>query len=195
MNRFRIALICLPIIAGLIIATLYLTKAQPIIALASIACGALLSAVLLFGSLNSFVTVEYQAAAGIAAMIGIFGTLAYSNLFNSDLQRGYADLMMRFPLVETYCPATTPGLRSVSETGLAACALQNNLDAMNATSDLQKGVHFGPALTLVDSAATLAKDGEVNFCARAFKQALRICPVAFSSMGTKERKALLAAAE
>jgi hypothetical protein len=128
-------------------------------------------------------------------IIGLAAVLSYSNLFNHDLQRGYSAIAMSFPELDAYCPANSPELRRVKEYGVAACLLQSNRDAISATTELQKGIHFGPTLTLVDSAATLTAEGEVNHCARAFKEAVRLCPIAFSTLGAKERAALLAAAE
>ena len=195
MNRFLLALSCMPLLASLVIAVFFLMNAQWVNALLSVMCGVIVTCALLYAGITGFVSEGYQAATGIAMVLGIGAILSYSNLFNPDLQRSYSAVAMSFAGLDTYCPANTPDLRRAKEYGLAACLLQSDRDAISATTELQKGVNFGPALTLVDSAVTLAGEEEANHCARAFKAAVRRCPPAFSSVGVKERAALLAAAK
>jgi hypothetical protein len=156
----------------------------------------LFGAALFFGILKSFGSEVYQGAVGIAMLVGLLVVCHSSDFFKPNLQQGYTAILPRFLDMDTYCSPNTPGIKRIQDYGLEACALQNNHDMSGAITELQKGIHFGPGLTLADNAATLAADEKpVNHCARAFKAAERLCPLAFSSVGKEERAALLEASE
>lgn len=192
---FRLVAACLPFLAGLIMSGMFLFRAQPVAALVPLLCGTIMGGAFWLGFFDSLGSETYKAAGSLATMVGLFAVFAYGSLFDTKLQQGYGAALMGFGHLEMYCPAATPNLRRIKDYGVAACAMQNNSDALSATAEFQKGIHFGPTLTLVDSAATLSQEKDVNHCARAFKIAEPLCPLAFSSLGKEERTALLVAAE
>lgn len=190
--RFKVIVGSIPLLAGMVMAVMFLFNGQPVLALFPFICGALLSAAF-FGALGS---IGAEAATGIAMLAGLVFVFNSNDFFKPKLQQGYAAVLPRILDMDTYCPLGVPETKQIRDYGLKACALQNNHDASSAVTELGKGIHFGPGLTLVDSAATLATDEKpVNHCAQAFKAADRLCPLAFSSMGKEERAALLMAAE
>lgn len=183
-------------LAGLVMAIMFLFKGQPVTALVPFVCGLVLGTGFFFGILRSLASEVYQAAIGIAMLLGVFAVCYSSDLFKPKLQRGYAAVLPLILDMDAYCPLKARETKQIKDYGLKACALQNNSDISGAVAELGKGIHFGPGLTLVDSAATLAADEKpVNHCARAFKAADRLCPIAFSSIGKEEREALLTAAQ
>lgn len=195
MSNFRIALNVFPFVAGLVITGLLLVSGQPVTALCCFVCGCTLSVVLWSGNLAILVSPEYRLATGVATIIGVAATFSYGAFFKPDLQGAYFNAMRSFAEVNLYCTTSAPELRRIAKLGVTACSLQSDRDAMAATGELQKCIHYGPALTLADNAATIASAVQVNQCAKAFKEAVGLCPVAFSSVNEKQRSALLAAAE
>ena len=195
MGHLRIALILFPFVAGLVIAGLLLVSGEPLTALCCFICSCTLSVVVWSGSFAILLSGEYRLATSVATIIGLAATFAYGAFFKPDLQGAYFNAMTSFADESLYCPTSAPELRRIAQVGVPACALQSNRDAMAATSELQKGIHYGPALTLADNAATVGSAAQVNQCAKAFKEAVGLCPVAFSSVDEKQRSALLAAAE
>jgi hypothetical protein len=195
MSHFRISLNLFPVVAGLVIAGFLLLRAEPVAALCCVVCGCAISMVLWSGSPTILASPEYLLVTGVATIIGLAATFSSGALFKSDLQGAYFNAMTSFAELNMFCTTSTPKLRQVAEAGVAACALQSDRDATAATIELQKGIHFGPALTLADNAATIASGAQVNQCAKAFKEAVGLCPIAFSSINEKQRSALLSAAE
>ena len=182
----------IPLLAGLVMAFTFLFNGQPVAALVPFVCGGILSAAF-FGVLGNL---GIEGATGIAMLVGLVVVFHSNDFFKPKLQQGYAAVLPRILDMDTYCPLGAPQIKQIQDYGLKACALQNNHDASGAVTEMGKGIHFGPGLTLVDSAATLTTDEKpVNHCAHAFKAAVRQCPLAFSSMGKEEREALLKAAE
>lgn len=190
----RLILASIPFFAGLIAAIVLLFKGQLASALTSVVCGIIVSSVCWFG-FRSLSTETYATTVFLAMMIGIGGVFLTGNLFNFQLQQGYAEVLPRFLNMEMFCPHAVREVQRVQNYGIKACGLQHNIDALGATSDLYKEVQFGPAISLADSVLSATEDKEVNHCARAFKEADRVCPLAFSSMDKGVREALLDAAK
>ena len=134
-------------------------------------------------------------------MVAVSTVLFSGNLFNPPLQQAYAEALNGFLYIATgatevqmLCPEAAPLLGRLAARGVNVCPLQHNSDAIHASAELSKGLQFGPGLSMIDSAATLAQDGEVNYCARTFREAYRACPAAFSSMKPDSLEVLLEAA-
>lgn len=195
MKYLRPSLSILAVLTGIALSAMFLYRGQPILALATVAGGIYVGITLLRGFVESLMAPEFQLAAGVIGVIGLLGSVQDSNLFDHKLQSGYARVLTGMAYLDMHCNPMPSDLRTIQEYGVAACAMQGNSDALRTVLDLNKGLYLGPTLSMVDSAATLGDDEQINHCARAYRAAQKLCPAAFSSVDKSERAALLEAAE
>lgn len=195
MEKFRLCTAAIALISSLTLCILQLIDGQIIAAICYLACGLTFSYVLLFGTFTDILEPGYQSAAQLIGILGMVVILWNHNATKIDLQQAYTAASMDLALLTEHCTPVTPKLRQLEERGLMACVSQNTRDLSNLNVDLQKGIYLGPALSLADGAANIAKEKDINLCAQTFKEAYQLCPHAFLSLDKKERSALLQAAE
>lgn len=183
------------LVAGLVLSAVSLYNGQPIVSLSLALAGGYVGLGILLGVSNTLASPTFQFSAALIGAIGLFGVFFYNRAFDTNLQGAYIEALSDLGTMELRCRPMSAELRSIQTFGVAACASQGNSDQMGAVVELGKGLHFGPTLSLVDTSVTLSKGEHPNYCARAFKAADRVCPLAFSSMSTKFRTALLEAAK
>lgn len=180
---------------GLILAAVSLYNGQPVIALSLALAGGYAAFGIFMGVGESLVNPSFQLTAAVIGGIGLLGVFLYNRAFDTNLQGAYMYVLSDISTMESRCRPMSTELRNIHTFGLAACASQQNSDQMGVVVELGKGLHFGPTLTLADSAATLYKGEHPNYCARAFKATEQLCPSAFPSIDKTSRSALLEAAK
>lgn len=193
MTRFRIA-VALALL-GVILAGVAFYNRQPVVALALLLAGIYVALGVILGISDSLENPMFKAAAAVIGILGIAGVFLYNRAFDVNLQQAYPEAAYALATMQMQCPAMSPALRNIQEFGIKACALQGNGDQMRALIELQKGVNFGPTLTLADSAIALQSGTPANYCAKAASAAAALCPAAFDTMSGPVRHALLKAAE
>lgn len=191
MTRFYFA--AATTLLGLILAAMSLFSGQPLaalsLALAGLYCG--LGAIL--GITETISNPTFQAAATIIGVIGLFAVFLYHSAFNNELQDAHRAALSSFVMMEMYCKPMPPELQKISEFGIKACATQDNLNQLSATSELAKGLYFGPTLSLADSAYSSSEEPPKDYCAQTFKTVSNICPDAFRSLSAAQQATLLGA--
>ncbi len=175
---------------GLGLAIVSLCNGLPVVALALALSGVYAGLGIFLGVTDSLQNPYFQISAGIIGVIGIVSVFFYNNAFNKDLQGAYIDVLSSVGTMELSCKPMTPELINIQKFAIAACASQGNSDQMGAVVELGKGLHFGPALTLVDTGAVLSKGELPNYCIKAFHAANQLCPAAFATMNKASQNAL-----
>lgn len=181
--------------AGLVLAVISLVKGNPVVALALTLAAIYVGLGILLGVAESMINPHFQIAAAVIGLVGIAGVFLYNRAFDFNIQDAHAAAVSEFVTMELRCRPMSIELQNIQEFGMKACATQGNSDQMTAVLELAKGVHFGPTLTIVDSAASLQKSPSPDYCAQAFKAASDLCPSAFLSLSNANREALIKAAK
>ena len=180
-------------ILGLALAGQSLLNGQPLVAFSLTFSGIYCSFGVYFGFGEVISNPAFQAAAVLIGAIGLLGWGKDHRIFNTGLQDAHRAAFASFVDMESrsYCKPITIELRKLSEFGLRACAMQDNADQQSATAELAKGIYFGPALTLADSAYASTAESPKDYCALAFKAAFAACPNAFHSLSANNKAVLL----
>lgn len=164
-------------------------------ALALLGSTAYLTLRVLMGPIRTMFSSSFDLAASVICTIGLVGTFASHSAFDFKLQAAYAEAFDSFLRMDSSCMRKNPQLSSIFDVGVRVCALQGNSDQSSGVRELSKGLHFGPALSIADSANSMMDVERQNDCARVFKQAINACPESFSDMSPAGRQTLLAAAQ
>lgn len=180
---------------GIVLAVISLVNGNPVIALALLLAAIYVGLGILLGVAESMANPYFQVAAAVIGLVGIVGVFLYNRAFDLNLQDAHLGAMSDFATMELSCRPMSIELQNIQKFGMKACATQGNSDQMSAVLELAKGVHFGPTLTIIDSAASLQKGSPPDYCAQAFKAASDLCPLAFVSLSKANRKALVEAAK
>ena len=175
---------------GFVLGAISLYNGQPIVALMLLLAGAYAGLGVTLGILESWSNPYFKLAAAVIGALGLIGVFAYNRAFDHDLQRAHMEALYEIGVLETHCSLSVE-LRKVQHFGIAACASQGNSDQFGALVELSKGIHFGPTLTLADSAITSAREANPDFCAHAFREAVRLCPAAATFVSALTRRSLL----
>lgn len=183
------------LVVGLVLAGLSLHNGQPLVALTLALAGVYAAAGVAFGVSQALNSPTFQLAAGAVGLIGLVSVFLYNRAFDVNLQSAYAGALYEMGTLELRCRPMSPELADIQRFGVAACASQGNSDQMGAVVELGKGLHFGPTLSLADSAIGATKSEPPNYCAQAAQAASQLCPNAFISMTADERRALADAAK
>jgi len=158
------------------------------IALSGIYCGFRV----LFGIRNALSNPMFDMA---AAFIGLFGLIAVfldHRALDIELQDAHAAAFTSFANNYSYCRPMSATWK-IFANGMRACAMQGSSDQLSLSSDVTKGIYFGPTLSMVDSAYTATIEAPIDNCASAFKAAFAACPEAFYSLSESQKSALLKA--
>lgn len=185
-------LICAGVLlaAGLGLAIVSLIHGQPIIALALAMAAVYVCLGVVIGITEAMDGPMFKVGAAAIGLVGIIGVFAYSRGLNPQVSSAHASALNDFAYADLRCPHPSSKLRAIDRLGIKACIVQNNSDQMAAVIDLAKAIHYGPTLSLADSAASLGHDEAPDYCAVAFKAADALCPSAFSSLSKSDREML-----
>lgn len=181
--------------AGIVLAVISLVNGNPVVALALTLAAIYVGLGILLGVAESMVDPYFRIAAAAIGLVGLVGIFLYNRAFDLNIQGAHAEAMSEFLTMESRCRSMSIELQNIQKLGVKACATQGNSDQMSAVLELAKGVHFGPTLTIIDSAASLQNSSPPDSCAQAFKAASDLCPSAFVSLSSANRKALVEAAK
>lgn len=192
---FRFILAGILAAAILVLAALFLVSGKPVVALALALAAIYVGLGILFDFAESIGNPYFQIAATGIGLIGIVSVFLYNPAFDLNIQNAHAEAVSEFVTMELRCRPMSIELRNIQEFGVKACATQGNADQMFAVLELAKGVHFGPTLAIIDSAASLKKGSPPDYCAQAFKAASDLCPSAFFSLSSATHEALIEAAK
>ena len=112
---------------------------------------------------------------------------------NTDM---YASATDGFVWMGVYCtPSVTPNdlrrLKDIGNFGMTACISKPTEEQGLAIIELAKSTYLGPRMTMFDAIAMATKEQKPDRCKAAVREALKICPAAFSALPTKSREALM----
>jgi hypothetical protein len=183
------------ILLGLALAVLALFEGQPVTALSLFLAGIYCGLGVLFGISESISNPVFRAAAPVIGAIGLLAVFLYNRAFDTKLQEAHIAALSSFAKMDIYCKPMPLELQNISYFGVKACATQGNANQMAATVELAKGLYFGPTLSLADSAHSSTNEPSKDYCARAYKAAVAVCPNAFLSLSASNKADLLGASK
>lgn len=178
---------------GVVLAVIALIQGQPVTALSLALAGVYCGLGVLLGVWQSISNPLFQAAAAIIGAIGLIAVFLYHRSFDTKLQEAYSAALSSFVQMDIYCKPMPLELQNISYFGVKACATQDTANQMSATSELAKGLYFGPTLSIADSAYSATNAPAKDYCALAYKAAAAACPNAFLSLSSAHKEALLGA--
>lgn len=195
MSRMSLGIAAASFMAATGIGITVCVQGQPWVGASLILAGPYLAAIILLDIPDRWNDPLCQFAALVITTIGIVGVFVHHAAFDLELQSAQIDAVQAFQAIDSLCRPVSPALMKVRQFGIAACTTQGNRDQRSAIMELEKGLHFGPGLSVIDGGAGLAKDAVPNRCAKAVKVAYDMCPVGFSLMKAAALKELLDAAK
>lgn len=187
---FRVICAGVLLAAGIGLAIVSLIHGQPIIALALAMAAVYVCLGVVIGITDAIDSPMFKAAAAVIGLVGIIGVFAYSRGLSPQVSSAHASALNDFAYADLWCPHPSPKLLAIENLGIKACMKQSNSDQMASVIDLAKAIHYGPTLSLADSAASLGHSEAPDYCAVAFKAADALCPSAFSSLSKSDRETL-----
>ena len=193
--KFRLALAAMALLVELYFGGAAAWRGQWLSVLGYLLTGIFVAAACILSFSSSLLSPVFKLCAGVIGVIGLVSVLHYNRAFNVDLQVAYGSAASEMLEIENDYRPMTPELSELLNFGVKACSLQGGKDQLGGIGEVAKGIHYGPTMSLIDSAAQAAKSDQPNYCARAVEAVLQLDPNAFSRMDSDERKALLDAAK
>ncbi|MFC0350082.1 hypothetical protein [Undibacterium danionis] len=187
--KFGIALIC--VLLGLVVAGFQAFQGHWLSAISALILGPTVGLIFLLGIDESQNSLLIQSLAGLAGVLGLFAVFFEHRAFDIRRTEAHASALTAFVQMEFSCPVMDASIRNIQQKGIRACALQDNHDQIGAITELQKARALGPVTSLVDSAYSVSKPSNADFCAEEFRAAQLRCPRAFLSMTNSSRELLL----
>ena len=181
-------------LVGIALAALSFFNGQAIVALSLVLAGVYVGFGVAVGVSESVKNPVFQIAAAVISAIGLLGVFIYNRAFDVNLQRAHIDALYELATLEMKCRPMSAELRDIQKFGVAACATQRNSDQIGAVIELGKGLHFGPTLTLADAAVATSQSNAPNYCAKAYKAAVQLCPSVSLSVPKISHDALISVA-
>lgn len=180
-------------VLGLLLAGLASINGQWFTALSLALAGIYCCLSVLFGPSNTLSNPMFNTAAVFIGALGLIGGFLYHRALNSELRDAHAAAFTSFANMSShsYCRPMSAEIKKITEFGLRACSIQDSADQLSLTTEVAKGIYFGPALSIADSAYTSTLEPPKDNCAFAFKAAFAICPDAFHSLSEPQTEALL----
>ena len=133
-----------------------------------------------------FAVREYSSVQIIVAIFTVSSVAAAftdTNLFDTQRQATLAQLQDAFRNITfVQWPPLNPNEQKTLEKGMTACALQSNLDQIEAAIAAAKSIYFGPALTLYDFAFGLINPISTQSCFEQYQILKKTRPSAFSAL-------------
>jgi hypothetical protein len=191
MKSFQIVAVAVCLFAGLVMGGIFFYQGRPIFGVMLLLAGGVAALAFVLGGWESRHHPAIQIGAAGLTALSIVGTFTYNRAFDPMLQSAQADALFEIGVLGQHCRPMTPELNRVRDFGMAACAQQASSDQLSAVGELANGMHFGPTVTLIDSAVTLGAGENPNYCAQAYAEVVRLCPASSLYIPTASRKALL----